>query len=265
MRTPLPISTALAVIVVAGGLMSSPTAAQTQLPQVQGQPQAQAPAPPKPYKVVAVKLPEAVKDPTFEAFRKQLQATIQKKDRAALGRMVARNFFWVPEDKDVADKKKSGIDNLAKAIGLDGRDAPGWDALMGYANDPTADKDPDRQGVICSPGDPTFDEMEAEKLAADSDTDAGDWGFTAQDNIEVRSGPEKNAAVVETLHLHLVRVYPDDSPAAAVNTDSLRIVTPSGKVGYVAAESVLPLASDHICYIKESGAWKIAGVLGGST
>jgi hypothetical protein len=261
------ISTALAtsVIVIAGGLMPSPTAAQTRPAEAaQEQPQTPALAPPKPYKVVAVKLPEAVKDPTFEAFRKQLVAAAQKKDRAALGRMVARNFFWVPEDKDVADKKKSGIDNLAKAIGLDGRDASGWDALLGYANDPTADKDPDRQGVICSPGDPTFDEMEAEKLAADSDTDAGDWGFTARDNIEVRSGPEKNAAVIETLRLQLVRVYPDDSPLAAVNTDSLRIVTPSGKVGYVPAELVLPLASDHICYIKEGGAWKIAGVLGGS-
>src|SRR5437763_105749 len=121
MRKSLLISTALAaaVIVIAGGHMPSPTIAQTHLAEAaQGQPQAQAPAPPKPYKVVAVKLPEAVKDPTFEAFRKQLVAAAQKKDRAALGRMVARNFFWVPEDKDVADKKKSGIDNLAKAIGL---------------------------------------------------------------------------------------------------------------------------------------------------
>jgi hypothetical protein len=266
MRKTSLISTAVAaaVIVIAGSLAPMPSAAQTPPAEAQPPAEVQPPAPPKPYKVVAVKLPEAVKDPAFEPFRKQLAAAVAKKDRAALGRLIARSFFWVPEDKDVADKKKSGLENLAKAIGLDGRDAPGWDLLMGYANDPTADKDPDRAGVICAPGDPTFDEMEAEQVAADTDTDAGDWGFTARNNIEVRSGPEKSAPVIDKLALQLVRVYPDDSPAGAVNTEALRIVTSSGKVGYVPSDSVLPLASDHICYIKEGGAWKIAGVLGGT-
>jgi hypothetical protein len=265
MRKSYLISTAVAaaVIAMAGSFMPVSSVAQTP-PAEAAQPPAQAPAPPKPYKAVAVKLPEAVKDPAFEGFRKQIAAAAQKKDRAALGRLIARSFFWVPEDKDVADKRKPGIDNLAKAIGLDGRDAPGWDLLMNYSNDPTADKDPDRAGVICAPGDPTFDEMAAEQLATDTDTDAGDWGFTARNNIEVRSGPEKTASVIEKLAEQLVRVYPDDSPLGAVNADSLRIVTPSGKVGYVPADSVLPLASDHICYIKEGGAWKIAGVLGGT-
>jgi hypothetical protein len=266
MRKPFLTATALAaaIFVGAGGFAPVPAAAQVQLAEA-AQPPAQAPAAPKPYKVVAVKLPEPVKDASFDAFRKQLAGIAQKKDRAALGRLVARNFFWVPEDKDVADKRKPGIDNLAKALDLDGRDAPGWEQLAGYAADPTADKDPDRPGVICSPGDPTFDEMAAEQLAADTETDAGDWGYTAKTGIEVRSGPEKNAPVVEKLGLQLVRVYPDESPAAAVNADVLRIVTPSGKLGFVAAEAILPLASDHLCYVKEGNAWKIAGVVGGST
>ena len=110
-----------------------------------------------------------------------------------------------------------------------------------------------------------FDEMAAEELASSSDTDAADWGYPATDGMEVRSGPAKNAPVVEKLGMHLVRVYPDDTPAGAVNADTLRIVTPSGKVGYVLAEGILPLASDHMCYIKEGNAWKIAGVLGGNT
>jgi hypothetical protein len=183
------ISTAVAaaVIVIAGSLAPMPSAAQTPPAEAQPPAEVQPPAPPKPYKVVAVKLPEAVKDPAFEPFRKQLAAAVAKKDRAALGRLIARSFFWVPEDKDVADKKKSGLENLAKAIGLDGRDAPGWDLLMGYANDPTADKDPDRAGHR-APGDPTRRDGGG-AAAADTDTDAGDWGFTARNNIEVRSGP----------------------------------------------------------------------------
>jgi hypothetical protein len=266
-----PTALAATVFVIVGALAPETVAAQSQLAQAQpsAPPPAQAPAPaaavPKPYKAVAVKLPEPVKDASFDAFRKQLATIAQKKDRAGLARLVAKNFFWIPEDKDAADKKKSGIENLAKALGLDGKDAPGWELLAGYADDPTADKDPDRPGVICGPGDPTFDEKAAEELAGGTESDASDWGYPAINGIEVRSGPAKNAPVIEKLGLHLVRIYVDESPAGAVNADALRIVTPSGKVGFVPAETILPLASDHLCYIKEGNAWKIVGVLGGST
>ena len=61
-----------------------------------------------------------------------------------------------------------------------------------------------------------------------------------------------------------MRVYPDDSPAAAVQGgDVMRIVTPSGKLGYVPADAIMPLASDQLCYVKDGNAWKIAGMLGG--
>ena len=275
MRNPRLASTALAatVFAIVGALAPAPVAAQSQLAQAQlaqvqppTPPPTQAPAAPKPYKPVAVKLPEPLKDASFEAFRKQLATMAQRKDRAGLARVIARNFFWIPEDKDTADKSKSGIENLAKAIGgLDGRDAPGWELLASYASDPTADKDPDRPGVICAPADPVFDEKAAEALATDTETDPSDWGYPVGNGLDVRSGPTKNSPVIEKLGLHLVRIYPDDSPASAVQADALRIVTPSGKLGFVPAESILPLASDHLCYVKEGNAWKIAGVIGGST
>ena len=261
-------STALAatMVVIAGAFALQPVTAQSQLAQVQPPlpPPSAAPAAPKPYKPVAVKLPDPIKDASFDAFRKQLVTIAQRKDRAALARLIARNFFWIPEDKDTADKSKSGIENLAKAIGLEGRDAPGWELLAMYASEATADKDPDRPGVICAPGDPVFDEKAAEALATDTDTDPADWGYPVSNGLDVRSGPAKNSPVIEKLGMHLVRIYPDDSPASAVNADALRVVTPSGKLGFVAAESILPLASDHLCYVKEGNAWKIAGVIGGS-
>ena len=73
--------------------------------------------------------PAAVADPSFEAFRKQLGAVAEKKDRKALAGLVAQNFFWMGEKGDKADKKKPGIENLAKAIQLDGKEAPGWEML----------------------------------------------------------------------------------------------------------------------------------------
>jgi len=157
---------AATAVVVVGALVPCAAPAQQPKSQQQGQqpkssapPQAQQPpqqqpgqpTAPKPYKPVAVQLPQPVKDASFEAFRKQLAGIAQKKDRAALARVMAQNFFWIPEDKDVADKRKPAIDNLAKAIGLDGRDPPGWDLLAGYAEEASADPDPQRKGVICGP------------------------------------------------------------------------------------------------------------------
>ena len=61
----------------------------------------------------------------------------------------------------------------------------------------------------------------------------------------------------------LVRVLADDSPANAVTAAFLKVVTPSGKVGYVPVETVLPIGGEQLCYVKEGGSWKIAGFLGG--
>src|SRR6202046_1712555 len=66
----------------------------------------------KPYQAVAVTLPKEFNDPGFVAFRKQLGEIAEHKDKAALGKIVvAQGFFWM-QDKDVADKKKSGLENL---------------------------------------------------------------------------------------------------------------------------------------------------------
>jgi hypothetical protein len=235
------------------------------LAQVPAQQQGQAPpppAPPKPYKVVAITLPKPNPDPSYAAFIKQLTGIAQKKDKAALGRLIAANFFWIPEDKDVADKKKSGIDNLAKALGLDNRQLNGWELLTSFMADLTTEPFPDRKGVVCGPAGPTFDEKAAEEIAAATQTDQSDWGYPMRDGVSVRSAAPANSPATEKLGLHLVRVYLDESLDAS--PDTLRIVTPSGKIGFVKAEEVVPLSNDQLCYIKEGNAWKISGVLGGA-
>jgi hypothetical protein len=117
--------------------------------------------------------------------------------------------------------------------------------------------------VLCGPGEPTFDEKAAEELAKATQTDPSEWGYPAADGLEVRAGPEQNTPMIEKLGLYLVRVYPDDSPTGAVHTEVLRIVTPSGKVGFVPVDALLPLVTDQLCYMKEGNAWKIAGAIGG--
>src|SRR5215467_1231930 len=182
--------------------LAPPTATAQQPQQQQQQPQQQAqPAPPKAYKKVTIKLPEEVADKTFATFRQQLMGIAEKKDRAGLTRILAQNFFWIPEGKDVAEKGKPAIDNLSKAIGLDGEDPPGWDLLAGYASEPTAEpiNDPAYPGVICSPAEPTLDDKAFEELVTATQTDPAEWGYPTKDGIEARAQADAKSAVVEKL------------------------------------------------------------------
>jgi len=242
---------------LAGAAVVAQAPAQTPTP-----PPIQAPAP-GPYTPVPITLPPAVNDPSFDAFRQGLAEIAQKKDRAALARLVTANFFWIPEDTDLADKRKSGIDNLAKALGLEGPDAIGWDALAAYAAEASAMADPQRKGVFCAPSEPVFDEKAADELANATHTDAADWVFPLRDGVEVRAEAKQDAPVVDKLGLYLVRALVDESPANAVYASFVKVMLPSGKIGFVPVETVLPIGGEQLCYVKDASGWKIAGFLGG--
>jgi hypothetical protein len=253
-------------------LAQSPSFAQGQprpgqLPPAGGQrtqpaaPQPQAAVAAKPYQPVAITPAKPLNDPSLDAFRKQLGAVAEKKDRAALAGMVSKSFFWMGE-KDKADKKKSGIDNLSKAIGLDGKDAEGWDTLTGYASDPTAGAYPEKKDTICAPGQPDFDDDAFGALLKATGTEDADWAYTAQPGIEMHATSQGNSPVVEKLGSHLVLVL-EDQAASNQPAPMLKVVAPSGKTGYVPADMVASLETDMLCYVKEGGAWKIGGYIGG--
>jgi hypothetical protein len=242
---------------------------QQQQPQPQGQqrpPQGQPPqqqvAAPKPYKAVAIAAPPMVNDPSFEAFRKQMTAAAEKKDRKALADMVSKGFFWMGEKGDKADKKKPGIESLAKAIGLDAKDGSGWETIIGFASDPTGTPFPDKKDTICAPAEPQFDGKELEALAKATGTDESDWAFPMQPGLEMRAAAQPSSPVVEKLGMHFIRVM-DDGAEPSGDNPMIKIVAPSGKVGFVPADALSPLGNDAMCYTKEGGAWKIAGFLGG--
>jgi hypothetical protein len=248
----------------------TPERGAAQGPQQQGQqpqilPLKPPPPPPvKPYKPVAETPPKPYSDPSFDAFRKQLGDTAAKKDRAALAKLVvAQGFFWV-QDKDLADPKKPGIANLTKAIDLDAKDGSGWDTLTGFAAEATAQDLTDHKGVICAPADPAIDSKAFETILDETQTDPSQWGYAVSDGIEVRGAAQPNAPVVEKLGLILVRVLPDapaqDNPNAP---QFLRVATPSGKSGFVPADSIASLGGDEMCYIKDAAGWKITGYFGG--
>jgi hypothetical protein len=234
--------------------LSSAAAAQN---QQRGQPQ---PANPGPYKPVTVTPPQAVNDAALEALRKQLGEVSQQKDRAALAKLVVgQGFFWIGEKGDRADKRKSGIDNLAAALGLKNKDGAGWDMLASFADDPTGAPVPNRKNVICAPADPTFDSKAFNELLASTKTDVGDWGYPVAADVEVRAMPQANAPVIEKLSSVFVRVATEG--VSNVPT-FLRIVTPAGKIGFVSVDLVAPIGNDQLCYVKEGSDWKIGGYVG---
>ena len=144
---------------------------------------------------------------------------------------------------------------------LGGKQPIGWDMLQGYAADPTATAFPGKQGVICSPADPQFDEKQLEEVAKATGTDPGDFAYPLDDGVEVRGAPRANAPVTEKLGMVLIRIMPDPKQAAPAQNEvpMVRVVTPSGKVGYISADVLSPLGNDQICYVKDASGWKITG------
>ena len=246
----------------AGGQLPPAQRGQQQPPPQQRPQQPPQQSAAKTYKAVAITAPKPIAEPSFEAFRKQLADIADKKDRRTLAALVSKTFFWLGEKGDKADTKKPGIDNLAKAIELDAKEGYGWDSLAGYAADPTAAPNPDRKDTICAPAEPDFNGDEFEALLKATGTEDGDWGYPVQPGLEMRASAQPNAPVVEKLGMHFVRVM-EDEKAANAQTPMVKVVSPSGNTGFVPADTISPLGNDTLCYVKEAGAWKIAGFIGG--
>jgi len=201
-------------------------------------------------------------DPAFDALRQQLTDIAERKDRAALAKLVVSlGFFWDRENGDAADRRKTGIDNLSAALGLASSNGTGWDLLATFASEPTASLSPDHKGVICSPADPTYDGKALDALIDASDTDPIDWGYPVAPGVEVREAGDDKAPVIDKLGLYFVRVLPD---AVSASPSFIHIVMPSGKSGYVAIDAIAPMGNDQLCYVPAvHGGWKIAGYVGG--
>lgn len=255
------LATAAVVAVVA--LAPQWAAAQQPKPAPSGAPAASQPARPGPYKAVAVTLPKPFGDPSLDAFRKSLAEIAQHKDRTALAsKVVTKGFFWQREDADGADPKKSGIDNLAEAIGLDASDGTGWQAIAAYAEEESAAPQPGVKDLVCSPASPGFDEEQMDEVARQTGTDPSEWGYPTSPGVDVRAKPNASAPAVDKLGMNLVRLLLDDSESTSA--EWIKVVTPAGKVGYVPSDALGPLGSDQICYSKAGGSWHIAGFVGGA-
>jgi hypothetical protein len=108
------------------------------------------PAPPGPYKAVSVTLPPRETDASLDAFRKELGDIAKKKDRAALQARGSEGLLLAAgRTATMPAPRKSGIDNLAAAVGLDEPD--GW-AGRRYRTMPPMPLPRHREGRGLQPG-----------------------------------------------------------------------------------------------------------------
>lgn len=244
------------IAVFAAVLVAATASAQS---PPRGQPPAAATG--KPYKPVAATPPKPMGDSSFDAFRKQLGEAAQRKDRLALARLtVAQGFFWQRENRDRADKRKAGIDNLSAALSLNNKDGVGWDILAGYVDDPAASAPPTHKDALCAPAEPTYSAQEFAALLKATQTEASDWGYPLTAGIDVRAAAYAGAPVIDKLELALVQISPG---TASGSVAFLRITAPSGKIGFVSVDAIGPLGNDQICYVKDAAGWKVGGYIGG--
>ena len=169
------------------------------------------------------------------------------------------------QDKDLADKRKSGIDNLAKAIDLDAKDGSGWEVAGRLRQRAVGRGIAAAKGHLLRAG-RSDHRSDGVRGARQGDADRP-VGVGLSDQGRRRSacrGAAEFAGDREARHDICVRVLPDSAPPANANEPfMLHVATPSGKAGYVDAQVLSPLGGDQMCYTKDAGGWKIAGYLGG--
>ncbi len=226
-----------------------------------------APAP-RPYRPVAVTLPAALDDASFEAFRKEFAAVAKGRVYAELERLVTtQGFFWDRDFGSGFDRRKPAVDNLAAALRLERNAGDGWTALARFAAEPALTPLTSRYGIICGPARPGYDAVELDRLLDMTRTDGTDWLYPRADKVAVRSAPQPNAAVVDTLGLHFVWMLDHvgkDKERDAFRNVWVRVATPAGKIGFVAPDALTSLYAERLCYGKDTiGRWHIAGFIGG--
>jgi hypothetical protein len=222
----------------------------------------------KPFDTVNVKLASQPGDPSFAAFRQNLGAVAKGRVFETLARnVVSHGFFW---DRDFAndfDPKRTGAENLATAIRLEQGSGAGWQMLADFAAEPTASAIPTAPGVLCAPGRPLFEQDDFDRLVDATRSSPTEWVYPHTAGVELRAAPRPASSPVETLGTYFVRVIHFETvPANAdpLRTAWTRVAAPSGKIGYVAPDTLNSLAAARLCYIKDiTGRWSITGFIGG--
>jgi hypothetical protein len=95
-----------------------------------------------------------------------------------------------------------------------------------------------------------------------------DWVYPVKGSLDVHTAGKASSPVIEKVGSFLVRIMPEgplpgagDAPLPQLGSYFVRIVTPSGKVGYVPDDTISALDNDRLCFVKDAAGWKITGYI----
>jgi hypothetical protein len=113
---------------------------------------------------------------------------------------------------------------------------------------------------------PLVDHKAAAQTAKATGTEPEEWGFPVKGSLDVHVARQPSSPVIEKVGSVLVRIMPEKPPGAGDAPPQpgpyfVRIVTPSGKVGYVPDDTISALDNDRLCFIKDAAGWKIIGYI----
>ena len=99
------------------------------------------------------------------------------------------------------------------------------------------------------------------------DVDAFEYAAIIGNNVRVRARPSLSAPIISTLSYDIVRAdfyYDPNDPREEKDTPGwVKITTPGGKQGYVAAKFIRNAVDYRACFRKVKGSWRMTAFIGG--
>lgn len=186
---------------------------------------------------------EAGKDPSFQAFRRRLVAALRRGDRTFVLGVVDPKIEWSFGDGP-------GIQGFRKAWKLDEAGSVGWNSLRDTLLSTLALGGSFDKGEFCAPY--VFSRWPA-------DLDSFEHAAVLGRQVAVRSGPSATAPILTRLTHDIVKIPPPGKGDAAW----VKIITPGGRRGYVAARDLRGPTDYRACFKRVKGNWRMTVFVAG--
>jgi hypothetical protein len=223
----------------------------------------------QPYTPVRITITDlGVRDPSFVAFRDRMREIIRARDRAVWRRYISPQLRFARDFGGIYDKRKTAVQNLERALHFDVVDengkidrSSGWKTLEELFSKPFGHSEA-AQRSLCAPARPRYDEKAFEQLLQATRTDAlGDWDAIGPD-VNVHVEPRHTSPVIERTGLIFIRTIFREADGRLEHWR--RVVTPSGKTGFIRLDSSASIFNAQLCVAKNNrGEWRIVYWVGG--
>ena len=205
--------------------------------------------------------PTPLSDAGFDAMRKQLGEAAKRKDRAALAKLVVAQGLLLgarePRHRRQAQVRRR--QSWRPRSASNNKDSAGWDILAGYAEDPTAAPSAEHKGAFCAPADPAFNRKEFDELIKATQSERANGAIRCRPASRCIARAGQCAGDRQARPHFRARDAGEPRPPPPPMCASSR--RRQGRLCSV--DAIAPVGNDQLCYVKDGGAWKIGGYIGG--